>query len=92
MITKFDSSYVGTVDMDDTGYTGTPINDRWYTDEQLAGVMYKAEAYAQQMEIRVRVIRSKPVHEARIVFPPPSFGYAAYRIPVHPSIPRPQIQ
>ncbi len=50
MITKFDSSYVGTVDMDDTGYTGTPINDRWYTDEQLAGVMYKAEAYAKQMD------------------------------------------
>ena len=28
MITKFDSSYYGTADMENLGYTGTPINDR----------------------------------------------------------------
>jgi hypothetical protein len=28
MITKFDSSYYGTVDMETLGYAGTPINGR----------------------------------------------------------------
>ena len=50
MITKFDSSYVGTVDMDDCGYQGTPINDRWFSNEQLAGALYKSESYAKQMD------------------------------------------
>ena len=31
MITKFDSSYYGTADMENLGYTGTPINDRCYS-------------------------------------------------------------
>lgn len=30
MITKFDSSYFGTVDMKHLGYTGTPINERCF--------------------------------------------------------------
>src|SRR5215213_2055143 len=51
MITKFDSSYVGTVDMENCGYTGTPINDRWYSTEELAGVLHKAEAYARHMDM-----------------------------------------
>ena len=50
MITKFDSSYVGTVDMENLGYLGTPINDRWYSNEQLAGALHKAVAYAQKMD------------------------------------------
>lgn len=50
MITNFDSSYVGTVDMENLGYLGTPINDRWYTPEQLAGALHKAVAYAQTMD------------------------------------------
>ncbi len=50
MITKFDSSYVGTVDMENLGYTGTPINDRLYTNEQLAGALHKAVAYAKTMD------------------------------------------
>ena len=50
MITNFDSSYVGTVDMENVGYTGTPINDRWYTNEQLAGALHKAVAYAKTMD------------------------------------------
>ena len=33
MITKFDSSYVGTVDMENCGYLGTPINERHYSNE-----------------------------------------------------------
>ena len=28
MITKFDSSYYGTADMENLGYAGTPINER----------------------------------------------------------------
>ena len=30
MITKFDSSYYGTADMENLGYTGTPTNERRY--------------------------------------------------------------
>ena len=50
MITKFDSSYVGTVDMENLGYTGTPINERHYSNEELAGALHKAVAYAQRMD------------------------------------------
>src|SRR5436190_16222468 len=50
MITKFDSSYVGTVDMENLGYLGTPINDRWYSNDQLAGALHKSVAYAQKMD------------------------------------------
>ena len=50
MITNFDSSYVGTVDMENLGYAGTPINDRWFTNEELAGALHKAVAYAKQMD------------------------------------------
>ena len=50
MITKFDSSYYGTVDMEHLGYAGTPINDRRYSNEQLAGALHKAVAYAKCMD------------------------------------------
>lgn len=50
MLKYFDSSYVGTVDMENCGYLGTPINDRHYTNEELAGALYKAEKYAQTMD------------------------------------------
>src|SRR5215472_12650922 len=36
MITKFDSSYVGSVDLENPGYLGTPINNRWYSNDVLA--------------------------------------------------------
>ncbi len=52
MITKFDSSYYGTVDMEDLGYTGKPINERRYTKEQLAGALHKVVKYAQCMDER----------------------------------------
>ncbi len=52
MITKFDSSYYGTVDMEKLGYTGTPINERSYSKEQLAGALHKAVAYAKCMDER----------------------------------------
>jgi alkanesulfonate monooxygenase SsuD/methylene tetrahydromethanopterin reductase-like flavin-dependent oxidoreductase (luciferase family) len=50
MLKHFDSSYVGTVDMDNCGYLGTPINDRRYSNEELAGPLYKAEKYARAMD------------------------------------------
>src|SRR5271165_5566186 len=52
MITKFDSSYYGTADMENLGYTGTPINDRRYSKEQLAKAMHKVVAYAKCMDER----------------------------------------
>ena len=50
MLKYFDSSYVGTVDMEECGYLGKPVNDRWYSNEQLAGALYKSEKYAQTMD------------------------------------------
>ena len=49
MITKFDSSYYGTADMENLGYAGTPINERCHSKEQLGN------ATAQSGEVR-------PVH------------------------------
>ena len=36
MITKFGSLFAGHVDLDDEGLDGTPVNDRWLSDEYLA--------------------------------------------------------
>ncbi|HTW54297.1 MAG TPA: LLM class flavin-dependent oxidoreductase [Stellaceae bacterium] len=52
MITKFDSSYYGTADMEKLGYKGTPINDRSYSREQLAKAMHKVVSYAKCMDER----------------------------------------
>src|SRR5262245_28277289 len=50
MLTKFDTSYVGSIDLENPGYTGTPINSRRYSSAELAAVMQKTEAYAQQLD------------------------------------------
>ncbi len=50
MITKFDSLFAGHIDMDDVGYSGLPVNDRRFGDEQLATVFDKAQAMAQLMD------------------------------------------
>ena len=52
MITKFDSSYYGTADMEYLGYAGTPINERRYAKEQLAKAMHKVVAFAKCMDER----------------------------------------
>jgi hypothetical protein len=52
MITKFDSSYYGTADMENLGYAGTPINDRRYPQEQFAKALHKVVAYAKCMDER----------------------------------------
>ncbi len=50
MITKFDSMFAGCVDMDNVGYGGTPVNDRWFSDEHLATAFDKSQAIAQLMD------------------------------------------
>ena len=50
MITKFDSSYAGHIDMENLGYGGTPVNDRRYSNEQLVTTLHKAEAMAKLMD------------------------------------------
>ena len=50
MITKFDSLYAGHVDMENVGYRGTPVNDRWFPDEYLATAFDKTQAIAQTMD------------------------------------------
>ena len=50
MITTFDSSYAGHIDMENVGYGGTPVNDRWFSNKQLATVFPKSEAIATAMD------------------------------------------
>src|ERR671938_1649372 len=52
MITKFDSSYFGTVDMQNLGYKGTPINERCFTQPELARALHKVVEYAKCMDER----------------------------------------
>src|SRR6266581_3000288 len=52
MITKFDSSYYGTVDMENLGYAGTPINERRYSQAELGGALHKVVTYAKCMDER----------------------------------------
>ena len=42
MITKFGSLYAGHVDLDNLGLDGTPVNDRWLSDDHLASVFDKS--------------------------------------------------
>jgi len=50
MITTFDSSFAGHIDMTDVGYGGTAVNDRLFPNEQLVTVFEKAEAIAKLMD------------------------------------------
>ena len=50
MITSFGSLYAGHVDLDNLGLDGTPVNDRFLTDEHLATAFDKAEAIAKLMD------------------------------------------
>ncbi|MCZ6872045.1 MAG: LLM class flavin-dependent oxidoreductase [bacterium] len=50
MITKFGSLFAGHVDLDNLGFEGTPVNDRWLSDEHLASVFDKAEAIVTLMD------------------------------------------
>jgi alkanesulfonate monooxygenase SsuD/methylene tetrahydromethanopterin reductase-like flavin-dependent oxidoreductase (luciferase family) len=50
MITKFDSLFAGHVDMQDIGYAGTAVNERWFSNEHLATAFDKAQAIAQALD------------------------------------------
>ena len=50
MITKFDSSYAGHVDMENVGYAGTAVNDRRFSDDHLASAFDNALAIAQVLD------------------------------------------
>ena len=50
MISKFSSLYAGHIDLGEMGQDTTPVNDRWYTNEQLASVFTKSEALALTMD------------------------------------------
>ncbi len=50
MITRFGTLYAGHVDLDDIGLAGVPVNERWLSDERLAGVFGKTEAIATVMD------------------------------------------
>ena len=52
MITKIGSLFAGNVDLDDIGLAGTPANDRWLPDDQLASVFEKCEAICEVMDRR----------------------------------------
>ena len=50
MITRFGSLYAGNVDLDNIGWEGTPVNDRWLPDEHLATVFDKSQHFAKLMD------------------------------------------
>jgi alkanesulfonate monooxygenase SsuD/methylene tetrahydromethanopterin reductase-like flavin-dependent oxidoreductase (luciferase family) len=50
MITKFGSLFAGHVDLDNIGFEGTPVNDRWLSDKHINTVFDKTLAMAQLMD------------------------------------------
>ena len=50
MITKFDGSYAGHIDIENVGYGGTAVNDRRFSNEQLATVFDKSRDIAKLLD------------------------------------------
>ena len=50
MINKFDSLYAGHVDMENVGYGGVAVNDRWFGNDHLITAYDKAEAIAKTLD------------------------------------------
>ncbi len=50
MITKFSSLFAGHIDLGEMGEDTTPVNDRRYSNEQLASVFTKSEGIARCMD------------------------------------------
>ena len=50
MITKFDSLFAGHVDMENVGYAGAAVNDRWFGNDHLTTAFDKAEAIAKLLD------------------------------------------
>ena len=50
MITRFATLFAGGVDFDNIGLEGTPVNDRSFSDEYLAGALHKTQRLVQLMD------------------------------------------
>jgi alkanesulfonate monooxygenase SsuD/methylene tetrahydromethanopterin reductase-like flavin-dependent oxidoreductase (luciferase family) len=50
MLTSFGALYAGYIDMENVGYDGTPVNDRWYGNDRLREVFDNAKDMAQLLE------------------------------------------
>jgi alkanesulfonate monooxygenase SsuD/methylene tetrahydromethanopterin reductase-like flavin-dependent oxidoreductase (luciferase family) len=50
VITKFSTLYAGQVDLDNLGFEGTPVNERWFDNETLATPLATAEEMAVVMD------------------------------------------
>ena len=50
MITRFGSLFAGNVDLDDIGFEGTPVNDRWLPDQHLTTAFDKCLSFTQLMD------------------------------------------
>ena len=50
MITKFSSLFAGHIDLGEMGEDTTPVNERFYSNEQLASVFTKSETLARCMD------------------------------------------
>ena len=50
MIKKYSSLFAGHIDLGDMGQDATPVNERRYSDTQLAGIFGKCEAMAKVMD------------------------------------------
>ena len=50
MITRFGSLFAGNVDLDNIGFEGTPVNERWLPDQYLTTVFDKCLSFTQLMD------------------------------------------
>ncbi len=50
MITKFGSLFAGNVDLEDIGFEGTAVNDRWLPDQHLTTAFDKSLSFAKLMD------------------------------------------
>ena len=50
MIKRFSTLYAGQVDLDNTGFEGTPVNERGYDNDKLATPLATAEAMGKAMD------------------------------------------
>jgi hypothetical protein len=50
MVKSFGAQYAGYIDMEQVGYGGIPVNDRWFPNERLIEVLANARDLAQLLE------------------------------------------
>src|SRR6266545_4144432 len=50
MVKSFGVQYAGYIDMEQVGYSGIPVNDRWFPNERLIEVLANARDLAQLLE------------------------------------------